>query len=78
MCGLTVAEWQCPTLPPPALFPQVTGYPGTCATVSRLGLGFDLRMAMGLPDLWGSVLALHQAPVTTKLPIGRIAHVLTQ
>jgi hypothetical protein len=57
---------------------QVTGYPGTCAPVFSLGLGFDLRMAMGVPDLWASVLSLHQEPETATLPMGHLAHILTQ
>lgn len=31
---------------------DVSGMPGLCATVADGGVGFDLRLAMGLPDCW--------------------------
>lgn len=31
---------------------DVSGMPGLCAPVAEGGVGFDLRLAMGLPDFW--------------------------
>jgi len=31
---------------------DVSGMPGLCAPVAEGGIGFDLRLAMGLPDCW--------------------------
>jgi len=57
---------------------QVSGYPGMCAPLEQLGLGFDYRMDMGLPDLWSAVLSLEHAPPAAPLPIRHLVHVLTR
>ena len=35
---------------------DVSGMPGLCRPVREGGLGFDFRLAMGVPDLWVELL----------------------
>ncbi len=39
---------------------DVSGYPGLCRSVKDGGLGFDFRLAMGLPDFWTEILETTQ------------------
>ncbi|EOD23951.1 hypothetical protein EMIHUDRAFT_206956 [Emiliania huxleyi CCMP1516] len=48
---------------------ESSGYPGLCAPTHAWGAGFDYRMAMGIPDLWGRELALAHAPADAPLPV---------
>ena len=51
---LTLANKLIHTVSPDALTvaEDVSGMPGLCAPVADGGAGFDLRLAMGLPDFW--------------------------
>ena len=57
---------------------ESSGYPGLCAPTHAWGAGFDYRMAMGIPDLWGRELALAHAPADAPLPVCEIADELTR
>jgi 1,4-alpha-glucan branching enzyme len=39
---------------------DVSGYPGLCRSIKDGGLGFDFRLAMGLPDFWTKTLETTQ------------------
>ncbi len=53
---------------------DISGMPGLAYPVSKGGIGFDYRFAMGVPDLWNKVL---KKPLDEDWHIGYIRHELT-
>lgn len=53
---------------------EMSGYPGLAAPVNDGGLGFDYRLAMGIPDFWIKIL---KEKKDEEWPLGQIYHELT-
>ncbi len=54
---------------------EMSGYPGTAASVGTMGLGFDFRMSMGVPDYW--IKLIKEVP-DEKWDMGGLFRELTQ
>jgi 1,4-alpha-glucan branching enzyme len=54
---------------------EMSGMPGLAAPVSRGGIGFDYRLAMGVPDIW--IKMVKEVP-DEKWDLGYLLHELTQ
>jgi 1,4-alpha-glucan branching enzyme len=53
----------------------MSGMPGIAAPVSQGGIGFDYRLAMGVPDIW--IKMVKEVP-DERWDLGYLAHELTQ
>ncbi|CAE7818364.1 GLC3, partial [Symbiodinium sp. KB8] len=73
---LTLANLLCHCLDPPALTvaEDVSGMATLCRPVREGGVGFDFRLAMGVPDEW---IRLVKDVSDEDWDVGHIAHVLT-
>ena len=54
---------------------EMSGYPGIAAPVDKMGVGFDFRMSMGVPDYW--IKLVKEIP-DEKWNLGKLFHELTQ
>ena len=54
---------------------EMSGYPGIAAPVDKMGVGFDFRMSMGVPDYW--IKLVKEVP-DEKWNLGKLFHELTQ
>ncbi|MCQ2374367.1 MAG: alpha amylase C-terminal domain-containing protein [Salinivirgaceae bacterium] len=53
---------------------EMSGYPGLAAPIADGGLGFDFRLAMGVPDMWIKIL---KEQTDDSWDLGHIYHELT-
>ena len=54
---------------------EMSGYPGLAMPLADGGVGFDYRLAMGIPDMWIKV--LKESPNDESWDLGHIYHELT-